>query len=261
MSKVLIVEDDQRHYKKMAEPLEKEGFEVIEASNRQQANDILDDLNHGFELAIIDIHLDNTRSNRDGFHVARRIFKDEERRFPIILCSQNFSVDGYMEQAKKVGVTPRYFRDKALIDQPKALLGLVYDALNNFGVPVVGVDEYLRYQNRPIGISVGQGQPREFYHPNDILYLMSDGYATQIHIKQRDTPITRGYNLLKLQQQIRKYHKNFLRCGNQYVVNLNAVVKTNGHSIIFPPKSDGENRHIGLTPEGWNTFRDNSCFL
>jgi len=107
--KILIVEDEQSLLKILSEQLKVKGWEVISAS---EGNDAIAQLDQEPDIVLLDILLPGIT----GIDVLRQIrAKKNNKELPVIILS-NFDDLTYVEDAKKLGVSAYLVKGNVEID-------------------------------------------------------------------------------------------------------------------------------------------------
>lgn len=117
--KILIADDELRLRKVVTLHLKKSGFEVVEASNGQQALDVVESVNP--DIIVLDIMMPEV----DGLTACREIRKiDDFKDTPIILLTAKATADDIRigEEAGATEYITKPFSPKLLIEKINNLL-------------------------------------------------------------------------------------------------------------------------------------------
>jgi DNA-binding response OmpR family regulator len=111
MRKVLIVEDDNFLQGLEATKVKKEGYEVITASNGQEALKKIHE--KGVDLVLLDLILPQF----DGFEILKQLKADEKlKNIPVIIFS-NLSEDKDIDKAKSMGANDFLVKSNFTLDE------------------------------------------------------------------------------------------------------------------------------------------------
>ena len=122
VKKVLIIEDDNFLQGLEAKKLSKEGYEVLAASNSEEAFKILDS-KQSIDMILLDLLLPGV----DGFGVLENIRANESTKTTPVIVFSNLYEDKDRERASKLGVNEFMIKSKFTLDgltsKIKALIG------------------------------------------------------------------------------------------------------------------------------------------
>lgn len=110
--KVLIIEDDNFLQGLEAKKLSKEGYEVLAASNSEEAFKILDS-KQGVDMILLDLLLPEV----DGFTILEKVRENKDwSTLPVIVFS-NLSEEKDIEKAKKLGISEFMVKSNFTLDE------------------------------------------------------------------------------------------------------------------------------------------------
>ncbi|HOU45695.1 MAG TPA: response regulator [Candidatus Pacearchaeota archaeon] len=97
--KILFVEDEASLQRAIGESLKKVGYEVLSATDGQQAMEQIK--SQDFDLIVLDIVLPKV----DGFEVLKKIKSDPEKKDIPVLVLTNLETSGDVQKALELGAT------------------------------------------------------------------------------------------------------------------------------------------------------------
>lgn len=244
--KILIVEDNATHYEEIAGllnpeeernlPDKEKAYQIERAKNKQEALELLGDTQHQFDIALLDIKLDERdKSNKDGLIIARTIMNAPEP-IPIIFITQHFDNSQYAMDAERFGIPIRYFLSKDVIgDNPYVFQKHIDEAVDNFGIGNVDYKEVHFKKNRKVGIRMPKGEIK-FFLSNEILYLKTFEATKTQFVFSNSESITLSYHLGRFVPKIRSNYPNFIRLDQSILVNIEMIDQLIGETLYFTEK-------------------------
>lgn len=240
---VLIVEDNAEDFMAVSKffnleeeenlPDKDKTYNLIRATNKEEALKLLTDKNNEFSIAIVDISLDEEDlDNNDGIDVARKILKSKSP-FPVIITTNHFDVQEYAVKAESMGLNLKYFINKNNMRvNPFIFQRLIDDAIDNFGLDAIDIASYAFRQHRKIGIRTIDGVIK-FYSRNEILCLTTlNGHQTRFMFADGSEHAS-GHNLGFFGKMIKSNFYNFLRIGQSVIVNIEMMETLEGNTLYF----------------------------
>jgi len=241
--KILIVEDNAAHFEEIAGllnpeeegnlPEEEKAYQIERAKNKQEALDLLKDHEKQFDIALLDIKLnEKDLGNKDGLIIARTIMNSPNP-IPVIIITQHFDNSQYAREAEKYGIPLRYFLSKAAIgDNPYIFQKRIDDAIDNFGIGDANYGENFFKKDRKVGIRMPRGEIK-FFKNNDILYLKTHESAKTQFAFLKDEPVVLSYHLGHFVPRIRSNYPNFIRLDQSILVNIEMIDQLIGETLYF----------------------------
>jgi len=109
--KILFVEDEASLQRAIGESLKKVGYEVLSATDGQQAMEQIK--SQDFDLIVLDIVLPKV----DGFEVLKKIKSDPEKKDIPVLVLTNLETSGDVQKALELGATNYLVKANYSLDQ------------------------------------------------------------------------------------------------------------------------------------------------
>lgn len=241
--KILIVEDSATHFEEIVAllnpkeernlPEEAKAYKITRAKNKQEALDLLNDAQYQFDVALLDIKLDERdKSNKDGLIIGRTIMNNPEP-IPVIFITQHFDNSQYAMEAERFGIPIRYFLSKAAIgDNSYVFQKHIDDAVDNFGIGDVDYKEVHFKKNRKVGIRMPKGEIK-FFVSDEILYLKTFESTKTQFVFLNGEPIILSYHLGRFVPKIRSNYPNFIRLDQSILVNIEMINQLIGETLYF----------------------------
>lgn len=242
---VLIVEDNAEDFLRIKKilcgeeeqnlPETERSYQLIRATNKEEAEKLLHQQPNFFGLGILDIRLDEgDPNNQDGLLVARRILKSRKLSFPVLIITNHYDVEEYALEAEKMGINLRYFLNKdSLRRNPIVFLKRIDDALDNFGIREMSAIEYVAFKDRKVGIRGDRNEEYRFFGRNEILYLTTLEQTKTLIKMTNGTSFESSYNLGHFAPKIRSNFYNFLRIDQSYLINIELIKSVEGETLTF----------------------------
>jgi DNA-binding LytR/AlgR family response regulator len=224
MFRIFILEDDTFQFNRIQATIAQDGFECVRAESSSKALDLLK--NEQFDLGILDVELDEDKNN--GFTIAQKI--QDKRLMPIIFLTNHYDNIAYLKKANEVGVPTKYFLQRERLNNPKAFIDTLYEAIEGFQYPVTPL-QYVAFSHRKIGIKVDKEQ-YQFFGKDEIVCLSAERGYTYIHFAHRPKLLVTT-NLGKIAAQIQRTYYNFMKLGQSHFVNLEKIIALQGKVLIL----------------------------
>mgnify|MGYP000660049797 CR=1 FL=1 len=241
--KILIVEDNAANYEEIVGllntedennlPDEEKAYQFVRAKNKQEALDALKNTTHQFDIALLDIKLnEKDLSNKDGLIISRTI-TNSPNPIPIIIITQHFDNSQYAREAERYGIPLRYFLSKAAVgDNPYIFQKHIDDAVDNFGIGDTNYQKNHFKKNRKVGIRMPRGEIK-FFNSNEILYLKTfEATKTKFVFSNNESAVL-TYHLGRFVPKIRSNYPNFIRLDQSILVNIEMIDQLIGETLYF----------------------------
>lgn len=249
---ILIVEDNAANFEEIVGllnpieendlPEEEKAYQIVRAKNKQEALGILKAEEHQFDIALLDIKLnEKDLSNKDGLIIARTIM-NSPKPIPVIFITQHFDNNQYARKAEQYGIPLRYFLSKAAIgDNSYIFQKRIDDAIDNFGMGDANYDENSFKKDRKVGIRMPRGEIK-FFKSEDILYLKTfESTKTEFVFLNKESTIL-SYHLGHFVPKIRSNYPNFIRLDQSILVNIEMIDQLIGETLYFT-----ENEYVRIS--------------